>query len=1117
MEQHTRTPEQSSRDWENPHVLARHREPAHATLIPFADVETAVQGERAASPFFKLLNGSWQFYYAASPSDLPHGFQSETFDAEGWASIPVPGNWQLFGYGKPNYSNVAYPYPVDPPRVPQENPVGLYRRAFHLPAAWGDAVRQGEAIGRPPGRLPVFLVFEGVNSAFFLWVNGQEVGYSQGSHMPAEFDLTSYLRPGENLIAVQVFQWSDGSYLEDQDMWRLSGIFRDVYLVATPGAHVRDVRIRTRFDAAYRDAVLEVEARLRNSMREPVDGLRIVARLLDADGSTVVEQSLGAGLRLEPGEERSLMGEAAVPAPRKWSAEEPHLYTLLVSLHDGEDAVLEVERFAVGFRQIEVRGGRLLLNGVPLVLKGVNRHDFDPDLGHAVSLASMLRDVTLMKQHNINTVRTAHYPPDPRWPDLCDRYGLYVVDEADLETHGFAYTGNLSHLAQDPDWKDAFLDRAARMVERDKNHPSVILWSLGNESGYGPNHDAMAAWIRQADPTRPIHYEQAGEAAVVDVVSVMYPTVASLIEQGRRTDDPRPFFMCEYAHAMGNGPGNLKEYWDAIDAHPRLLGGCVWEWADHGIRVSYDGRSAASGGFTPGYASGAPSGRSAPEGQQRLAGGETPGGSHSEPSQKGFAYGGDFGDEPNDGNFCIDGLSFPDRVPHTGLIEYKKVLEPVRVEPVDLLAGRLKITNRYQFSSLHHLQASWSLLRDDEILQQGTLPPLEAPPGGEILVTLPYEPPAPCPGSTYWLNLRFTLAEAALWAPQGHEVAWAQFELPMSASGAAPSAERRAPREGRSSQHGARSTELGAGSEATLTLSAAGREIVIRGEEFRLVFDRQAGTLTAWEYQGVSLLADGPRLNLWRAPTDNDVHAARAWRKAGLDRLLHRVDDVAHRSRSPQRIEIEVQSVVGTYSLAPACRCAYRYLIDGAGTVVIETTVVPRSDLPHLPRIGLRMCLPDGFDQFAWYGRGPHESYSDRKESARVGAYRGTVAEQFVPYIMPQENGNKTDVRWAAVTNARGIGLLAVGMPLLNVSAHHYALENLTRARHTYELAPRNETFLYLDHAQAGLGSQSCGPGPLPQYLIEPRETTFAVRLQPVPGEGVSLLMRLARQPPAAE
>ena len=1021
-------------DWENQQLLERNREPAHATLVPYPDEATALSGERGASPFFRLLNGSWRFCYLPSPPVVPAGFESPSFSDESWEAIPVPSNWQMLGYGKPNYTNAAYPYPVDPPRVPQDNPVGLYRRTFALPAEW-----EGRRF---------FLNFDGVDSAFYVWANGQPVGYSQGSHMPSEFDLTAHVRPGENLLAVQVFQWSDGSYLEDQDMWRLSGIFRDVYLFSTPSVHMRDVRIRTRLDSDYRNAMLEVSVALKNYTDEKAQGYRVLARLLDDGQRVVCEHSVAEGVSLSACEERALAVAIPVSAPRKWSAEEPNLYTLLLSLLDAKGKVLEVERCAVGFRQVEVRNSRVCVNGVPILVRGVNRHDTHPDLGHAVSLDSMIQDITLMKQHNINAVRTSHYPNDARWYDLCDRYGLYVIDEADLETHGFGHTGNVSQLSADPAWEPAYLDRARQMVERDKNHPCVIIWSLGNESGYGPNHDAMAAWIREADPTRLIHYEAAGESPTVDVVSVMYPTVESLIKQGRRTDDPRPFFMCEYAHAMGNGPGNLKEYWEAIRSHPRLLGGCIWEWVDHGIR-------------------------------QRTASGE-----------EWFAYGGDFGDEPNDGNFCIDGLNFPDRIPHSGLIEYKKIIEPVHVEPADLAAGKVKIVNRYDFLSLAHLEGSWRLMRDGEVLEQGTLPALDVPAGGEMLATVPFARPVPKAGAKHWLNLSFTLVQANLWAPRGYELAWAQFEVPVEA----PPAPRIALR-----------------GMAPVEVRDSGDEIAVRGDDFRVVFDKHRGTIRTWEYQGQQLLTMGPRLNVWRAPTDNDVHAAREWRRAGLDRLIHRVDRVALAKTLPQAVQVEIVSVLAPYSLAPAFTCTYRYTIYGSGDIVIETHVTPARELPHLPRLGLQMRMPGDFDRFAWYGRGPHESYADRKESARVGLYRGTVQEQYVPYVMPQENGNKSDVRWAAVTDARGMGLLAVGMPLLNVSAHHYTAEDLTGARHTFDLTRRNETILNLDHAQGGLGSNSCGPGPLEQYVLQPVETTFALRLRPFVEAAISA-MELSRE-----
>ncbi len=1028
-----RNTEPGPRDWEDPSLLGRNVQPPHATLIPYPDEETALLGLAGASPHYRSISGQWRFSYLPRPEAVPSDFPSESFPDDDWAKIPVPSNWQLHGYGRPNYTNVAYPYPVDPPYVPDENPVGLYRTVFDLPDGWS-------------GRR-VFLNFDGVCSAFYVWVNGQLVGFSKCSHMPAEFDITDQVRSGENLLAVQVFQWSDGSYLEDQDMWRLNGIFREVSLLSKPPVHIRDVTVRTRFDEHYRDAVLDATASLRNCTSALASGFSVSLRLCGENGHTVAEGHSDAPV-VGPGEEGNLSIEVPVSAPGKWSAEEPNLYTLVLSLLGPDGSVTEVQRIAVGFRQIERKGVQVLLNGVPLEIRGVNRHDTHPDLGYAVSLESMLRDITLMKQHNINAVRTSHYPNDRRWLDLCDRYGLYVIDEADLETHGFGYE-DPNIPARRPEWREAFVDRARRMVERDKNHPSIIIWSLGNESSYGPNHDAMAEWIRAADPTRLIHYERAHDSPMVDVVSTMYPTVDRLIEEGKRTDDDRPFFMCEYAHATGNGPGHLEEYWEAIRAHPRLLGGCIWEWVDHGIR-------------------------------QRTESGE-----------EWFAYGGDFGDEPNDGNFCIDGLNSPDRIPHTGLIEYKKIIEPVHIEAVDLSAGKIRIVSRYQILSLSHLHGHWSVTCDGECLEEGDLPPLDTPAGGTTEVTLPYTLEVGAHSGAPLLDISFTLAKDTLWAKRGHEVAWAQFELPVEA-GPTPVVRLR--------------------DMPPVTVEESEAAITVDGDDFALVFDAVRGIISSWQWRGIELVTAGPRLNLWRAPTDNDVHIAREWRRAGLDRLQHRIERVGFLAR-PSFAQIEVASVLAPYSQAPAFSCTYLYTIYGAGDVVIETKVTPRRELPPLPRLGLQLRLPGPFDRFAWYGRGPHESYADRKESARVGVYRGMVQDQYVPYVFPQENGNKADVRWAAVTDMGGMGLLAVGMPLLNVSAHHYTPEDFTDARHTYELVRRDETILNLDHAQAPLGSASCGPGPLDKYLLKPEPTEFSVRLRPF-SEKTDSAMRLSKETP---
>ncbi len=1011
-------------DWENLLVLSRNREPAAATSMPYADAETAQAGERGASPFFRLLNGQWQFSYWPAPHAVPGGIERDDYAGE-WDSVTVPGNWQRQGYGRPQYTNIAYPYPVDPPFVPDDNPVGVYQKTWTLPETW-------------KGR-QVFLHFEGVDSAFTVWLNGRDIGYSQGSHLPSEFNLTAALRPGENRLTVQVYQWSDGSYLEDQDQWRLSGIFRDVSLIARPPVSIRDVRLRTVFGESFADAALEIVAAVRNLGQVNSENT-VRAVLRDTAGREVAAQTVGTAA-LGAGEETSLTASLAVSQPKLWSAEEPNLYTLLLTLQDEAGKTLTVERFAVGFRQIETQRGRLLVNGTPITLCGVNRHDTHPDLGHVTPRAHMLRDIVLMKQHNINCVRTSHYPNDPYWLDLCDEYGLYVVDEADLEAHGFGLDGgDWSELSKTPDWREAYVDRAERLVQRDKNHPSVIIWSLGNESGYGPNHHAMIDAIRALDP-RPIHYESAGgteDYAGLDMVSKMYTDVPGLIAEGQKTDDPRPFFLCEYAHAMGNGPGSLKEYWETIDRYPRLLGGCVWEWADHGIRQwTADGR-------------------------------------------EWFAYGGDFGDTPNDGNFCIDGLCSPDRVPHPALLELKKVTAPVVAEAEDLAAGTVRVRSRYDFSTLGHLAAFWRLVQGGKTVQSGTLALPEIKPGAEAVLTVPYTLPK---FGDAWLDITFSLASDTLWATRGHEIAWAQFALPTEAAPASPLALSEMP---------------------ALTVAEEERSFTVTGENFRLEFDRSSGVLTDWKYQDTPLLVSGPMLSVWRAPTDNDVRPSAAWRKAGLDRLTSRTVSVTWEQADRQRVLVTAQTRLAAVSQRPAFAVSFCYTVYGSGDVLLETLVTPLVELPPLPRLGVELMLAAGFDQFTWDGLGPHESYPDRRESVKRGVYSGTVAEQFQNYIRPQENGNKSDVRWAALTDRRGLGLLVTGQPLLSVSVHHYTAQDLTAAKHTYDLTPRPETILHLDYAQSGLGSQSCGPGPLPEYLLPSSEVRFTVRLTPFLAESVS-------------
>ncbi|MGG4032930.1 glycoside hydrolase family 2 TIM barrel-domain containing protein [Paenibacillus cisolokensis] len=1026
-------------DWENPRVLQIGAERPRAFSVPYPDRETALAGDRTRSPHFMLLNGSWKFHYAPGPADAPERFWEEPFEAEGWDDIPVPSNWQLLGYGTPLYSSSKYPFPVDPPYVPKPNPTGSYRRAFDLPDSWSDRV--------------VLLAFDGVDAAFHVWVNGQEAGFGQGSHNRMEFDVTALVRPGRNTVAVRVYQWSTGSYLEDQDKWRMSGIFRDVWLVAVPRVHMRDVRIRTRLGASYREGTLELLVHLRNASDRPAGACALRAELLGPSLETAAEGRFVPDAAPGPRSETAVLAELAVSGPELWSAERPALYTLLLSVVDENGRTAEVQRYAVGFRDVRTADGKLLVNGRPIVIRGVNRNEFDPELGHVPTLELMVKDIELMKRHNINAVRCSHYPNDERWLDLCDRYGLYVIDEADLETHGCVFLGDISRwidnpdektihesrLARDPDWREAFLDRMIRLVERDKNHPSVIVWSLGNESGYGANHDAMAAWTREADPTRPIHYERARDAAVVDIVSSMYPSVEMLSAEGEKAEDKRPYLMVEFGHAMGNALGNQKEYWDTVYRYPRLCGGLIWEWTDLAIR-----RRREDGSFA-------------------------------------YAYGGDFGDEPNSGHFCVDGLLFPDRSVKPALLEFKKAIEPVAVHPVDPERGTVRIANRYDTVTTEHLAIRWRVYRDGEAVEEGGLPTLAIPPGGEEIVAVPYRTRAAEPGAEYWLHISFTLREPAIWAPAGHEVAWTDIPLPN----AAPPL-----------------PAVRVGTMPILGLKEDGRAIGIAGDRFALTFDKMAGEIAAWTFDGEPLLAAGPRIHLWRAPVDNDVRMAKRWREAGYPELQPYVRSVrTYSACEGKAVRIRSEGVLGVKGVPPLFAFAQAYTVYGSGDVAIETRLRPARDgLPPLPRAGLRFRMPERFGRFSWFGRGPHECYADRKESGKLGLYEGAVAEQFVPYIKPQENGSKADVRWAVLSAPDDVGLFIAGAaaPLGQVGALPYTAEALGAAKHLEELAPAGFVEVSVDMKQSGLGNHSCGYAPtLDRYLLPPEPIRFAVRLKP--------------------
>ncbi len=1028
-------------DWENPRVFGINKLPAHAGGVPYLDEAAALKREPECSPWFRSLDGGWQFRLVANPQSTPDGFWESGYDDAAWDCIEAPGNWTLQGYDKPIYCNVQMPIPNNPPFVPQDdNPTGLYRRSFELPEDW----RNRRTILR----------FEGVESAFYVWVNGLKVGYSQDSRLPAEFEISDYVQAGKNMVAVEVIRWSDGSFLEDQDHWRMAGIYRGVSLYSLPTVYIQDVFAKPTLDSDLRDGSLGVTVKIGGPEPE-AEGYSVEAQLFDACNHPALAEPAKDTVHFDPNEVTLVDLRQAVTAPRKWSHESPYLYTLLVTLKDTEGAVVQVFSCRVGFRKLEIKERKLLINGKPVLIKGVNRHEHEDRRGKSVTMESLRADVLLMKRYNINAVRTCHYPNDPRWYDLCDEYGLYVWDEANIETHSV-----YNRLCNDPEWLPAFLERGVRMVERDKNHACVVTWSLGNESGYGPNHDALAGWIRGYDPSRIIHYEgivhrgwKAGMQAS-DLFAPMYPPVDQLIAYAKEPSNTRPYIMCEYAHAMGNSCGNLHEYWEAIETYQGLQGGFIWDWVDQGL-TKYD-------------ASGNPY----------------------------WAYGGDFGETIHDGNFCINGLIFPDRTPHPALVEYKKLIQPVAARALDLSSGAVEIANHFDFTSLNRLSGEWELAVDGTAQQSGPLPLLITPPGETDVVRIPYAQPHVYPGAECFLTLRFRLKEDTLWARAGHEVAWEQFKLPVSAAGAA-----------------ARFIDPA----LTVQVEEDAASLTAWGHKFTVRFDTTSGILQRFVWEDTDLLVSGPRLNVWRAPTDNDGYKLapqlpgkllREWLDAGLDRLEHHLDTFACVEASENLVRVQTRHTVRAEGADAGFYYTANYTISADGDVRVDHRVEPFGELPLLPRVGVGLALPPGFEQMTWFGRGPEESYIDRKAGMAVGLYSGSVDEQYVPYIMPQENGNKTDVRWVGLFNERKIGLIAVGTPLLEVGASHYSAGQLYHALHTCDLVRSQEVFFNLDLAQCGLGGDSCGPRTLDKYMLPPQTYAFTTLLRPYDPHQGSITVR---------
>jgi beta-galactosidase len=1021
----------AANDWEDPEIIGRNKLTPTATMFRFDTPEQAMTGGRDQSPYVKLLDGTWKFKFVKTPDERPTNFYKTDFSDADWDDIKVPSNWERQGFGQPIYTNITYPFDKNPPFIAgaNGNPVGSYRRNFTVPEDWTKAKRQ------------ILLHFDGVDSAFYVWVNGQEVGYSEDSRTPAVFDITKYLKEGENQLSVQVFRWCDGSYLEDQDFWRLSGIYRDVYLEALPQARIHDVEIKTDLDDDYRDAELSVDVSVENDT-ESVADLKIEVELFAADGKSVVK--FGSTVTADAGGDLKKKLLAKMENPAKWSAEQPNLYKLLVSLRDAEGKLIEIIPFKVGFREVEIKDGLLKLNGQELRIAGTNRHEHDPVTGHTISVESMIKDIELMKQYNINTVRTSHYPNDPRWYDLCDQYGMYVIDEANIESHGMGY-GNES-LAKDPKWGKAHMDRMQRTVERDKNYPSVIIWSLGNEAGNGINFEENYKWTKERDPSRPVQYEQAGwRDWNTDIRCPMYARIGEIINFARRNPD-RPLILCEYMHTMGNSGGGFQNYWNAIDAWPALQGGCVWDWVDQGLQESDEN------GVT--YC----------------------------------RYGGDYGDKPNDDNFCCNGLVLPDRTPNPSLIEAKHAYQPVGIKVVDATRGVVDIHNRYSFNSLDGLKATWRLEANGEVVQQGELQDVNLGPGEHKQIAVGFNPSTAESGVEYFVTVNFALREKSPWAEAGHVIAAEQFQLPPSTLPENPS------------------DEIVAGKKLDVEESA--EKVAVKGEGFSATIGKKSGALESLSYEDREMLL-GPLVpNFWRAPNDNDdgsqmPRRLRVWRRAATNRSVENVEV----EKSDGYVVVTVKQQLA----AKDSPLTTKYQIDGDGAIQVTSTFEPGGNLPEMPRFGMQLAMPAEFREITYFGRGPHENYIDRAASAFVSRYQTDVEKFGHNYTRPQENGNRTDVRWIVLADENGKGLMFTGEPRLSVSAWPYSQAELQSAMHTNELPEFKNITVNVDAAQMGVGGDdSWGALPYPEYSLPAIQRSYSFTIRPLSSKAG--IARVARQ-----
>lgn len=1001
--------------WENHQIDGINRMPARAHFLTFPSKEKALLNNNRYTHAFKNLNGVWKFMFLDAPEYSPEGFFNSDFDVTKMDDITVPGNWQLQGYGKMHYSDLWYNFPINPPYVPTENPTGIYKRTFFVEESYRDK--------------KIIIRFCGVDSAYHLWINGKEVGYSKVARNESEFDITDLIRVGEeNDVTVRVYQWSDGTYLEDQDMWWESGIFRDVELIGVPKDGINDYKVIADLDDEYKNGIFKVEAFLRTTKE-----VNVTFELVDAGENTVFTKTVVV-------KEGKACIDEVIADVNHWTAETPYLYKLFMTVED-DGQIVEVIPQNVGFRNIRLNGETFLVNGVAIKFKGVNRHDYSPQNGRVVSREEIEKDIILMKQFNINAIRTSHYPNSYYLYDLCDEYGMYLIAETDLECHGFELTGDYKWITDDPSWELAYVSRMTRMIERDKNHPAIIFWSLGNESAFGCNFRKMTDVAHEMDPTRLVHYEGDFDVESADVYSTMYTWIENpkkpylmkdIIEKSKK-----PHVHCEYCHAMGNGPGNLKDYQDLVYAHDKLQGGFVWEWFDHGIE------------------------------------------SFTESGEKYYRYGGDFGDDPSNKDFCIDGLIMPDRTPSPGLYEYKKVIEPITTTAVDIQKGIINLLSRYDFANLDRFNLVYKVMEDDVILQTGfmAVPSIEARANKDI--TLPYDLSAikVKPGAHYYVNISYQLREDTSYASSGHELATAQFELPLYKEG------------------------IVVRPEGILNVEKEHTTLHVKGANFSLDFNLVNGNLMNIVRDGMQVLSKGPRLTLWRAPISNDMEIIDKLKKVYFLHLEHEVVMNIDYHMEGNILKVEVDTINSTTNSAWHFKTKYVYTVCPSGDVLIDVEGTPsgRVDLAPdmLPRIGVSMHLDKSMEHVRYFGMGPGENYADSKEAAQMGLYANTVDGLFTNYVIPQENGNHMGCKWVSMTNDRGMGLLASTEGDFNFSASWYEDKDLDDAKHTCDLVKRDYIVFNVDYKQNALGTNSCGQWQLDKYRAKFEDFKLSFRLTP--------------------